>query len=815
MGLQRNARRHHGAIDPETWNDFAPGDKVMTIDRLPGVVVAVADGLSYLAELYEVVLDEGMGGGTYDAGELTLIERADKTAAADSDLPVVIGEYTVPQPVDDPNLHLASEDYPELGTILTDRPPLAHSEPLAMHASRTAAMIPEIPDDAVLQQFSQYPQSGSGIQYFKGEIDSSRWVDCLLAFRDGRLVGVLNYFGMDFPPYQKKGDVNLLVHPDYRHQGIGKSLWDEAKKRWGVSAAGQDTTPAGAGFLSTSAGKHDHDDGENDTGDDFASFEGPPVIQTEAGLWDSIIAPVVDHSLRYLEKDNPQAGTGGSWSYDWCRFRRDRHCYYPDQMDLPATQQAGYAVFTPVDRGICGRDSWEHQKLCPIAEPGPNSGDPDARLDATIPWSAGGQRGGVPVAGASLHEGRMQVEAAFEFTATWADVRKRATSIRSSGGVRIISATGSKDEGATITAEVKGSSSVYEAAISSEPGRKNVALWTCGCPWAAYSWGRSGRWKKYEGRMCAHALALTYEVQAKGMFGGTAIEDAETPEWSTGDVVRPGDYQRNNPSAQWAATASLRPVLLDGDLQPSVASWIARDMLDTGHQAEAVAHFGAAIVTQAQALDFKGRLKVLWNGIVKTVAEIFTEDATVLFTDGQSAPVRDVHYPTYHPSLGLTASLALDDDELIFEAAGNPYDSENNPYVQEPDQTSTDLPDAPDVPEPAPVPEPEEEPEAALPQTYSEDEDLTATGSIQPGDASLAWLMKGDPKAAQKGTDDIAGAAAAYLEKTALKDFSPDERKAIIDEGADVRTANFGSLDISGTHYEGLADDEDDDLDFA
>ena len=48
----------------------------------------------------------------------------------------------------------------------------------------------------------------------------------------------------------------------------------------------------------------------------------------------------------------------------------------------------------------------------------------------------------------------------------------------------------------------------------------------CSCPWAAYSWGRSGRWRKYEGRMCAHAMALVYEAQAQE-WGGNNVTEGE------------------------------------------------------------------------------------------------------------------------------------------------------------------------------------------------------------------------------------------------------------------------------------------------
>lgn len=85
--------------------------------------------------------------------------------------------------------------------------------------------------------------------------------------------------------------------------------------------------------------------------------------------------------------------TGEMASYDWCRFRRDRRCYYPRLLHEEATALAGYPVWVPEDRGFCPRESWDDQKACPApSEPGPNAKDPRNLTDATFPWEEGGQR---------------------------------------------------------------------------------------------------------------------------------------------------------------------------------------------------------------------------------------------------------------------------------------------------------------------------------------------------------------------------------------------------------------------------------------
>jgi hypothetical protein len=87
------------------------------------------------------------------------------------------------------------------------------------------------------------------------------------------------------------------------------------------------------------------------------------------------------------------------YSYDWCRFRRANHCWYPKELDAAATAREGYAVWVPEDRDRCLRTSWQAQQDCPIGAPGPNAGG-DGLTDATVPYGQGGQRGFV--ASASL-----------------------------------------------------------------------------------------------------------------------------------------------------------------------------------------------------------------------------------------------------------------------------------------------------------------------------------------------------------------------------------------------------------------------------
>jgi hypothetical protein len=104
MTIRRRGAWHTEAVMSEIFWDFQPGQRVMTVDKIPGTVVAVQDGAFPGQETYDVVLDNNLGGGSYGAGDLS--DMSQRTAAE------VVGT----------GIHLATEDYPELGTILADRP---------------------------------------------------------------------------------------------------------------------------------------------------------------------------------------------------------------------------------------------------------------------------------------------------------------------------------------------------------------------------------------------------------------------------------------------------------------------------------------------------------------------------------------------------------------------------------------------------------------------------------------------------------------------------------------------------------------------
>jgi hypothetical protein len=120
------------------------------------------------------------------------------------------------------------------------------------------------------------------------------------------------------------------------------------------------------------------------------------------------------------------------------------------------------------------------------------------------------------------------------------------------------------------------------------------------------------------------------------------------------------------------------------------------------------------------------------------------------------------------------------------------------------------------------------EPEGALPFTDGDGPDLSDDESLTPPhtastevlsdivaafQATAGYLAAGGSAAPAGGRgqgSDIAAAAREHLAKTALKDYSPAEQAAIINEGAasGVRASNLDRLDIADTHYASLDGDD-------
>ncbi|RYP84241.1 hypothetical protein EKO23_16405 [Nocardioides guangzhouensis] len=79
--------------------------------------------------------------------------------------------------------------------------------------------------------------------------------DCL-SWRDnaGQVRGLLYHYRCDFPPYERRGNVNLLIDPAWHRRGLGSYLLAEADRRWELDFSQQSYTTAGLALVRTHLG---------------------------------------------------------------------------------------------------------------------------------------------------------------------------------------------------------------------------------------------------------------------------------------------------------------------------------------------------------------------------------------------------------------------------------------------------------------------------------------------------------------------------------------------------------------------------------
>jgi hypothetical protein len=189
MGLGQRTAKHdtvgsrHDAVRSEDYADFAVRQHVRTLDGLLGVVTAVNDGPVPGYEDYEVTLDNDMGVGTYMSSQLTAV--GDTTASEQ---------------------HTADCDYPEMGTILIDRPdPSRHQGSMG----------------------SGTPFAFSHQEHDTGGTKHPTRVDVTVHHPEtGEPVGTARYF----PPKRRGGPITLdEIRTD--HPGAGSALLNEIESR--------------------------------------------------------------------------------------------------------------------------------------------------------------------------------------------------------------------------------------------------------------------------------------------------------------------------------------------------------------------------------------------------------------------------------------------------------------------------------------------------------------------------------------------------------------------------------------------------------
>lgn len=533
MGLgSRTARQHEtvashtAGVDPSLYWEYQPGQGVMTVDGFSGVVASVDDGPLSGTETYNVILDGGLGGGEYTASQLQ------------------------PKSNHDPAIKTAADDYPELGSILMDRPDIAPNTRWAslratagdehwdwgveqcpvetcgkpVDTNRGESMNDHLEDEHGEDPNDYHQPQGAagawekhaatGPSSFrapsgdhdhsepKGEHGIESFTD--LEPNDGATSGVdehghLTWDGKspgcrDTDEYSMFGQNDAVKQAAYYTEAEVRAIGQAEEARQGKSAEEILRAQASA----CGCGNPGH---TNETHEAWAEANNRDAwgrLKMQAydghGAWDCNNYECAEHpQAMYDEKSGPQQMPG--WQQADSHPDRDMH------------REIGKALHEQVDTNDARWLLDQHSQ-------GPT------HLSSKVdPWNLV-----VEAAGDS--------DFRFEVTAAWSDVRNKAKRIRSEGGVHVTLAT----EG-MIHAEVQGEHHVYEAGIQRMPGRQAIQAWSCGCKWGAYHWGADDDFSRFAGRMCSHALALQYEAQSRGMFGRDVRHDDHKPSWVPRMVV--------------------------------------------------------------------------------------------------------------------------------------------------------------------------------------------------------------------------------------------------------------------------------------
>ena len=350
----------------------------------------------------------------------------------------------------------------------------------------------------------------------------------------------------------------------------------------------------------------------------------------------------------------------------------------------------------------------------------------------------------------NVESNRRRFHANLRHEGSWAEVQQKAHDIFKIDGVHIIAWDGTR-----VAAHVLGDHGTYLSEIQFVEGTKSPAVWNCSCPWAAYSWGRSGRWKKYEGRVCSHTLALLYQFQSNP----TAI--LEDLGWDDELTF----YDKPVPNKQWAVarrkTAFVQQCPVCGEGFESsegmalesmdVCSDICADIVeiesgsDFNPAEDAMDHIGYQTVS-----DHHKHKKCKYCGEHHSKDHICDPEAVSWLADAFHGSLHDEP----EAALPSTDGNAVVDDEMD-------------------------------------------------PQNYDEIGDDEQAASTIASVQGRSWLMDGGAGNSSHNDSDIAKAARQHL-KTALKEFSAAEQAELINEGEDVLASNLDKLQIEGTHYESL-----------
>lgn len=395
--------------DLSFFEDYPVGSRVMTPEGYPGTVTGNTP-VSRGNFVCEVTLDDDQGGGNYGDHELLPLDEflTMKTASVKDE-------------------HTANVDYPELGSILAERLPMREEVDASTYhggrvlASKTAGITSEdwrVGDSFLKRVSPEYKRLNDNDQRHALE-------EMLQSFY---MTNGVPQLGVSFAEAYDHEDglmkaVSALQRAAVRREALYLPLLDHAEhndpllndapSKEGFAAGlldgrkGVSRTPANytdslyvasyqlgwaRGVQTATPPLPPWQPSNQELGPFVSSVQaqadsvpedGSQVLKSESSLWDFIKG-----------NQNPSATwqPGHNWDggHNWCRFRLNSRCMYAFDLDKEGTKEAGYPVFIPIDRGFCPRNTWDLQEKCSMSVAGQEV--PGGMLNASVPWSEGGQR---------------------------------------------------------------------------------------------------------------------------------------------------------------------------------------------------------------------------------------------------------------------------------------------------------------------------------------------------------------------------------------------------------------------------------------
>lgn len=144
---------------------------------------------------------------------------------------------------------------------------------------------------------------------------------------------------------------------------------------------------------------------------------------------------------------------------------------------------------------------------------------------------------------------------------TWPDVEAKAKRLVQDGNVQLL-----RNGANNIIAQVQGDHGNYQVEIGrDDPNSQAITTWNCECPWSQHAWQRTRQWKKYEGRVCSHALAAYWKSRT------TPLDEEFNPAGPTGPPPQGSPAAMVPPVAPQPQSPGILPQFpMDPSLQPQV-----------------------------------------------------------------------------------------------------------------------------------------------------------------------------------------------------------------------------------------------------